>query len=270
MKRCDVCKESRPIELFDHNRSKKDGLHTTCKECRKRLNKEYIVKNKEKIQVKRRKYYLDNKELISRKVCAWAKDNRIRHNLNCKTARDNLKTEVFSHYCGGEVKCHCNEADLGLLTMDHVHGGGNKHRKEVGTKTGYNFYSWLKKNSFPDGFQVLCWNCNFKKRNQEMAPSNPSKRQVQKSDYRKLVKQQCLERYGIICPCGEDDKDVLTLDHVNDDGAAHRMETGTRGFNFYIYLRKNGFPNNPPLQVLCLKCQYRKRIANEERKSIAV
>jgi hypothetical protein len=29
---------------------------------------------------------------------------------------------------------------------------------------GYGFYTWLKKNGFPEGLQVLCMNCNWVKR----------------------------------------------------------------------------------------------------------
>ncbi len=52
----------------------------------------------------------------------------------------------------------CGETILAFLAIDHVNGGGSKHRQETG---GGGFYVWLKRNGYPDGFQVLCHNCNF-------------------------------------------------------------------------------------------------------------
>ncbi len=266
-KTCDNCKEKLPTIAFGKNRFKPDGLQSICKTCKKDIDKKYHECNKDKIKTKKREYYLKNKAYIVKKSSNYSVANREKCRVWSTRAKNKLKAEVFARYCNGDVKCTCGQDNIDLLTIDHVNGGGNKHRKEMGIKTaGYAFYRWLYKNSYPEGFQVLCWNCNFKKRLQEMAPKNPDKRQLQKAAYARSVKVQCLDQYGKTCPCGEQDKDVLTLDHVNDDGADHRRETNTRGLNFYIYLRKNGFPSNPPLKVLCLNCQYKKRNDNEAGK----
>lgn len=68
-----------------------------------------------------------------------------------------LKHEVFSHYGGCFCSC-CGEKYFEFLTIDHVNGGGGKHRKEMGQ--GYSIYPWLKKHGFPSGYRVLCYNCN--------------------------------------------------------------------------------------------------------------
>lgn len=54
---------------------------------------------------------------------------------------------------------HISGADDGLreLACFAGAGGGSKHRKEIGVASTY---SWLKKNKYPEGFRVLCWNCN--------------------------------------------------------------------------------------------------------------
>ena len=31
------------------------------------------------------------------------------------------------------------------------------------TKAGRDFYAWLVRNGFPEGFQTLCWPCNKSK-----------------------------------------------------------------------------------------------------------
>ncbi len=56
---------------------------------------------------------------------------------------------------------HCDETILEFLTLDHVNNDGAAHRKELGwRKGGQALYPLLKKLGFPDGFQVLCFNCN--------------------------------------------------------------------------------------------------------------
>lgn len=67
-----------------------------------------------------------------------------------------LKVEVINRY-GGSCQC-CGEAILEFLTIDHIGGGGNKQRREVGWGR---LYHWLRKNNYPDGYRVLCIQCNF-------------------------------------------------------------------------------------------------------------
>jgi hypothetical protein len=50
---------------------------------------------------------------------------------------------------------------LEFLAIDHVAGGGNQHRKALGG--GDKVYRWLVSNGYPEGFQVLCHNCNCAK-----------------------------------------------------------------------------------------------------------
>ena len=72
-----------------------------------------------------------------------------------------LKQDVLSHY-SAELKCkRCRYTDIRALTIDHIDGNGWKHRRELGA---CNLYSWLKRNGYPTGFQVLCMNCQFIKR----------------------------------------------------------------------------------------------------------
>jgi hypothetical protein len=71
---------------------------------------------------------------------------------------------VIKNY-GNKCVC-CGEKNYYFLSIDHINGGGNKHRKEIGG----NFYGWLIRNKFPKGFQVLCYNCNFAKGHYEKCP----------------------------------------------------------------------------------------------------
>lgn len=61
---------------------------------------------------------------------------------------------------GGTCRC-CSESRNEFLAIDHVNGGGNKHRLELEVGGSAGFYTWLKRNGFPPVFQVLCHNCNM-------------------------------------------------------------------------------------------------------------
>jgi len=71
-----------------------------------------------------------------------------------------LKREVLTAYGNPPVCICCKESNLKFLTIDHVDGGGNQHRKQIQVGGGSHVYLWLKRNKFPQGFQVLCFNCN--------------------------------------------------------------------------------------------------------------
>ena len=66
------------------------------------------------------------------------------------------KLEVFDRYGGPACAC-CGERRVEFLTIDHIHGGGNRHRRESRIAK---LAAWLKRNGCPPGFQVLCFNCN--------------------------------------------------------------------------------------------------------------
>jgi len=66
--------------------------------------------------------------------------------------------EVLKHYGGEPPKCACcGEDRFEFLSIDHINGGGKQHIKSI----GYNLARWLKKNHYPEGYRVLCHNCNF-------------------------------------------------------------------------------------------------------------
>jgi hypothetical protein len=74
-----------------------------------------------------------------------------------------LRDKVLNHY-GRECRC-CGSARA--LQMDHIPGGGRVHLREIG---GSQLYPYLIKNNFPKGYQVLCANCNFAKRDKGACP----------------------------------------------------------------------------------------------------
>lgn len=60
---------------------------------------------------------------------------------------------AYGHSCA----C-CGETLLAFLTIDHINGNGNHHRKDF--SGGSKIFDWLIANDFPPGFQILCFKCN--------------------------------------------------------------------------------------------------------------
>ena len=102
--------------------------------------------------------------------CNWLKHFESRkknlsdkpYNIKKRQSWQDLKKEVFTHYSKGKPKCNCCGFDnITALTIDHVKGRKNTaHRK---TDQGRLVYYWLRRNDYPDDFQVLCIMCNLAK-----------------------------------------------------------------------------------------------------------
>lgn len=94
----------------------------------------------------------------------YCRQYRAKHRLEWEVVRLTLKKDILTHYGNGQCKCiRCGFEDLRALTIDHVSGNGTKHRRSI--RTG-NFYSWLKYNNYPSGFQTLCGNCQLIKKDE--------------------------------------------------------------------------------------------------------
>ena len=124
----------------------------------------YRKNNPENIKLAQKKYRERNREVIN-------KHSRIQE----KKRRIKLRHNLLKHYSKNTFQCACcGEKHIEFLTIDHVNGGGNEHRRQIGGSGGYNFYRWLKRNNFPNGFQVLCHNCNWAKGHYKICPHKSS------------------------------------------------------------------------------------------------
>lgn len=89
------------------------------------------------------------------KTIAYQKANPERNKEYRRRATKNRRLAVLSAY-GGKCAC-CGDATYEFLTVDHINGGGGKHRREI----KQSLYQWLKRNNFPPGFRILCANCHL-------------------------------------------------------------------------------------------------------------
>lgn len=130
MKTCYKCKQNKPLSEFWKNKLTKDGFQIYCKDCcRKNAREDY------------------KRHRTARIAYVQAESRKV-------------KQGVFAAY-GGQCQC-CGEGELTFLAIDHIDGGGNKHRtKEFGGFGGIRFYRWLRRQGYPAGYRVLCHNCNW-------------------------------------------------------------------------------------------------------------
>jgi hypothetical protein len=78
------------------------------------------------------------------------------------------KIRVLSHYgVNGVAKCaweDCTVCDLDMLSIDHVNNDGAKDRDNSDRRrTGNALYLFIEKEGYPEGFQTLCHNHQWKK-----------------------------------------------------------------------------------------------------------
>jgi hypothetical protein len=86
--------------------------------------------------------------------------------------------------------------------------------------------------------------------------NNANKRREAARVYIRVLKDAAYAAYGgYQCQCcGETERAFLSIDHVNNDGHAHRKTF--RGV-IYGWLKKNGYP--PGFQILCMNCNFGKK-----------
>jgi hypothetical protein len=71
-----------------------------------------------------------------------------------------VRLACLSYYSGGPPFCECcKEKRMEFLSIDHINGGGTKHRKEI-RKKYLSIYHCLADYGYPSGYRVLCQNCN--------------------------------------------------------------------------------------------------------------
>lgn len=121
-RRCKYCEEVKPTSEFYVHVGK---ISHKCKDCEKN------------------------------KMLAYHSQNREKNLSDMENYRRTARNAAIEHY-GSKCAC-CGESRPEFLAIDHINGGGNKHHKEI---KGMAIGIWLKNNGYPEGFRVLCHNCN--------------------------------------------------------------------------------------------------------------
>jgi hypothetical protein len=90
----------------------------------------------------------------------YLRNNHDKAVKNNKHERKRLREGILEAY-GNKCAC-CGEKQQEFLAIDHINNDGAEHRRSIGG--GGMMYRWLKKHGYPEGFQILCQNCNWGKR----------------------------------------------------------------------------------------------------------
>lgn len=114
----------------------------------------YYQEHREQYRAYARKSYLKRRKPPTRQKVGISHDSVDWH----KKYRQTKRLDVLTHYSDGVPTCACcGESHIEFLAIDHINGDGNKHRK---VRHGVAFYNWLITSGYPDGYRVLCHNCN--------------------------------------------------------------------------------------------------------------
>ena len=125
-----------------------------CMDCR---DGEYKRKNNKRT----RQWYQEHRDEARKYRLDYYQRNKIKFQKLEKEYCRKRKIKVFEAYGGSQCSI-CNTNDFEVLTVDHIKGGGTKHRRSFKSYDGQAIYRWIIKNKFPVGFRVLCRNCNWK------------------------------------------------------------------------------------------------------------
>jgi hypothetical protein len=128
MKRCSDCLQDLPLDAFMPSALKRGTAQ--CRACRKAYSAAR---------------YRENPERGKQQSALYAKRVRL--------------AALRAYSQDGPTCACCGEVREEFLAIDHIDGGGNEHRREIGIR-GKGFFLWLKREGFPPGFRVLCHNCN--------------------------------------------------------------------------------------------------------------
>ena len=138
---CKKCKHRRLINCFIKGNGK-NGLRARCNKCRNTYRKEWYRKNRAIFPEGRVR---QSKEERNKKSREYIRKTRL---------------EVLAHYSKGKMCCDCClEKNVEFLSINHINGGGTKHREKIGR--GRSVCGWLRANNYPIGYNVLCHNCNM-------------------------------------------------------------------------------------------------------------
>jgi len=200
-KRCTLCKQVKPLDQFKS--VVVAGYTSRCSLCRERgqrAHSKYVKKNRETINEYQAEYVKGRKREKAQpgnRICmrclkelpqdlfpvghdgrrarncpecrryfidhsaGWRKRNPEKVTAQKERAlqkQRERRKQCLEHY-GLSCAC-CGEDIYEFLTVDHIDGGGGLHRAELHPGA---IYGWLIKHGFPEGFQTLCWNCNWGK-----------------------------------------------------------------------------------------------------------
>jgi len=147
------------LKVREERQAYQSAYYQANRECIGIRAKKWREEHKEQRRAYLQQYYKDNKER------AQVYDRTHLQKLARRETLHRLKLNILSYYSnpsGLPICNNCGEQDIDVLCVDHVNGGGHQEHLRL-KRNGSSFYGWLVKSGYPNGYQILCYNCNKKK-----------------------------------------------------------------------------------------------------------
>jgi len=121
------------------------------RERRKETSRKWQRANPDKMREYRKRHYATHRYQLIKEA---TKGNQLRY--------QKYRLMALTHYGGNPPQCKCcGEKIIQFLCIHHPNNDGKKHRQQMRKKYYWGIYEFLKRNNYPPGFEVLCYNCNL-------------------------------------------------------------------------------------------------------------
>ena len=153
-KQCSRCHEEKALSAFGIERRRPDGRKPYCKPCMRIVQKGHYNSVARVTAAKR-----------------WRANNLERARATAAIRTRKMREMVIAGYSGA-CGC-CGETETEFLCVDHPDGNGGAERK-LGLHSR-KLYKKLIDGNFPEGYRILCANCNMATRLSKACPHTTAK-----------------------------------------------------------------------------------------------
>ena len=173
-------RDSRP-EVKTRRRERASRPENKLKDKEYSLRPEVVARRRElssrpERKVKRREYGQRPEVKAKKKEYGSRPEVKAKKRIEDKKRRIDWKLKTFSVYSkrhsNSEIPCCrcCGENSfIEFLTVDHIDGRAHLPKEQKNLKA-HGLISWLTRKNYPEGFQILCYNCNVAKSDNKECP----------------------------------------------------------------------------------------------------
>lgn len=158
-KECRRCKATKPLNAVEFGRTKRkaSGFHDWCKGCRSKYDRDRYRLHRDRILGVRQTYAHSETGRANRN--AWQRGKKRILRLRIIGKLGGRCADSRCRWVNEDGSTGCTDAEI--LQIDHKHGGGAEERKRINAPSTY--YKKILADT-TGSYQLLCANCNWKKR----------------------------------------------------------------------------------------------------------
>ena len=181
---------------------------TKLRKKRQHASPEYVAQKKEYRTKPETKKKIEMNRLRPENIEKRVKQQRSpEHRAKKAVSNAKLRLKVLQTYSkrlsNNNIPCCrcCGEnSHIDFLALDHIAGKNKMNYEPELVKLGYSskllgssLYVWLRDNGFPEGFQVLCINCNYAKGMKKNKNKCPHEKQRLEETFDRMTTQSSFE-----------------------------------------------------------------------------